>query len=79
MLLTINCNCSNLSVVTLFLNTCTIGQVRTFASLLYKDEMLSVRLSAVFFGTHVAPRFMHGSTPDLLDMKRPSLGNTEIF
>ena len=48
-------------------------------NLLYKDKMLSVRLSAVFFGTHVAPWFMHGSTPDLLDMKRPSLGNTEIF
>ena len=44
---------------------------------LYKDEILSVCLH--FFGTHVAPWFLHQSTPDLLDMKRPSLGNMEIF
>ena len=48
----------------------------TFASPLYKDEMLTVRN---FFGTHVAPWFLPRSMPDLLYMKRPSLGNTKIF
>ena len=42
--------------------------------LLYKDEKPSVRPSVgSFFVTHVAPSFRLGSTPDMLDMKRPSL------
>ena len=39
--------------------------------LLYKDKMLSVRN---FFSMHVAPWFLHGLTPGLLEMKRPSSG-----
>ena len=38
---------------------------------------LSVCLSVgTFSGTHFAPWFQRGSTPDILDMKRPSLQNT---
>ena len=44
----------------------------TLASLLYKAEKPSVRPSVgTFFVTHVAPWFRLGSTPDLLEMKRP--------
>ena len=41
----------------------------TLASLLYKDEKPSV---GTFSGTHFAPWFQRGSTPDLLEMKRLS-------
>ena len=50
-------------------------------NLLYKDEKPSVCPSVCrhFFCTHVAQSFLHGSTPDLLEMKRPSLENTECL
>ena len=46
--------------------------------LLYKGEKPSVYLSVclsvgTFSGTHFAPSFQRGSTPHILDMKRPSL------
>ena len=45
--------------------------------LLYTGEMLSVYLSALF-GTHVAPRFLHLSMPDLLILKCKAPENSEF-
>ena len=44
----------------------------------YKGEKPSVRLSVgIFFQPSVSPWFLPGSTPDMLDMKRPSLQITK--
>ena len=64
-------------VVTLSLSI--IFQLRNKCMRIYyikAKSRLSVRLSPLFFGTHFAPWFQRGSTPDILDMKRPSLQNT---
>ena len=59
-----------------FVFSCTIGQVHLLV--LYKDEKPSVRLSVGnFFWPSVSPWFLPGSTPDMLDMKRPSLQITK--
>ena len=50
----------------------------TSASLLYKDEKLSVCLSTVFFSTQIAAWFLHGLLPDFLKIKHPSLENMKF-
>ena len=67
-------NCTYLSQSKYYVVGCYL-----LSTYIYKDEMLSVRLSAVFSGMHVALWFLRGLTPDLLDMKRLSLGNMKTF
>ena len=52
-----------------------LGDRVTLRDIIYyikTKSRLSVRLSPLFFCTHFDPWFQFGSTPDLLEMKRPS-------